>query len=63
MKHNVGDIVYVPCKVVGIGVMAFTGEQVVDLVPIEHRSGEIYGIVKPFSIYGESAMTYKDFGK
>ena len=55
-QMKVGDIVYLPCKVVGTSTLGGRwggAEPVVDLRPIESTSGEPFGehIIKPFTVY------------
>jgi hypothetical protein len=59
---KVGDIVYLPCKVVGKSMLSGRwggAEPVVDLRPIESTSGEPFGehIIKPFTVYACDVQT------
>ena len=49
---EVGDIVMVPCQIVGISRLAYTKSVVLDLLPIERSSGKHYekGVVNMFSV-------------
>lgn len=35
---KIGDLVYLPCRIVGMGNMAYTGEAIVDLIPERYTS-------------------------
>lgn len=52
---KVGDIVMVPCQIVGISTLAYSKSMVLDLAPIEHSSGKPYGdsVVKVFAVLAE----------
>lgn len=57
MKPN--DIVYLPCRVVSVGTMAYSGETVVDLVPAGYQAqpgvDNSYAI-EPFSVFAEDVI-------
>jgi hypothetical protein len=50
---KVGDIVMVPCRVIGTSSMAYSEEKVVDLQPLEFTSGQPYcsSVIRPFTVY------------
>lgn len=54
-----GDIVYLPCRVVGSSKMAFSNEPVVDLVPVGYQSqpgvDNSYAI-QPFTVFAEDVI-------
>ena len=49
---NIGDTVLVPCQVISVGTLAYTGNLVLDLAPIEKSSGKPYAhnVVRRFSV-------------
>lgn len=50
---EVGDIVLVPCRVVGKCLRAYSNDNyIIDVRPIEHTSGETYceSVIKTFSV-------------
>ncbi|MNQ54047.1 hypothetical protein D3C85_681030 [compost metagenome] len=54
MTHiKVGDTVYLPCKVVGISQMAYSKESVIDVIPLEKESQEMYNEsrIKRLTVY------------
>lgn len=57
--YNVGDVVYLACKVVSTGEMAMSEEQVLDLVPLEYESREPYDR-PPFSVYARDVDVIDD---
>jgi hypothetical protein len=55
---KIGDIVLVPCQVVGTGTFAYSGNLALDLVPIEKGSGEPYApyLLRPFTVYADDVI-------
>lgn len=51
-SHRVGDVVWVPCVVTKTSQMAYTGEQIIDVRPVESHSDEPYGqdVIPSFSL-------------
>lgn len=51
---EVGDIVMVPCQIIGRSKLSYTKSVVLDLLPIERSSGKHYekGVVNMFSVLG-----------
>ena len=49
---KIGDIVLVPCQIIDTGTLAYTGNLVLDLAPIEKSSGKPYAhnVVRRFSV-------------
>ena len=48
---KVGDIVVLRCKVISTGIMAYTQEAVLDLVPMCEVERKAYTIHKPWSVF------------
>jgi hypothetical protein len=59
---KIGDIVLVPCEVVGIGQLVYTQETVLDLAPVEASSGERYAnnVVRCFSVLAKDVVEQKE---
>lgn len=51
---KIGNIVYVPCRIMSMSEMAYTKDPIIDLRVIESTSGEVYAltVVKQFSVFG-----------
>lgn len=60
INHKVGDIVVLRCKVISTGIMAFTGEAVLDVVPMCASENKPYTIHKPWSVFGNDVMKEQD---
>lgn len=57
MTIETGDVVLVPCRVVGKCLMAYsTDVYAIDLQPIESTSGEPYSVRPPFSVVERDVM-------
>ena len=55
---KLGDIVMVPCKVIGTIPIAATGSLILNLAPIDHITGERYSghIVRPFTVLNRDVV-------
>jgi len=60
---KIGDIVLVPCQIIDMGTLAYTGSPVLDLLPIEQSTGKHYtsNVVHVFSVL-ESDVILKEEG-
>lgn len=54
-KIEIGQLVLVPCRVVGIGQFAYTESVVLDLSPVDSSSGAPYN--KVFTVYVDDVIT------
>lgn len=50
-KHKVGDIVSLRCKVISTGIMAYTQEVILDLVPMCEVERKAYTVHTPWSVF------------
>lgn len=57
---KVGDIVVLRCKVISTGIMAYTKEAVLDLVPMCEVEQKPYTMHKPWSVFGNDVMKEQD---
>lgn len=55
-KYKTGDIVLLPCKVLSTGLMAFTKEGVLDVVPMCKLEQKEYTFHKPWTVFENDVL-------
>lgn len=62
VEFNIGDTVLLKCKVISKGIMCFTEEGVLDLVPVCKSENDSYTTHKPWSVFENDVEYVRDTG-
>lgn len=56
IEFNIGDTVLLKCKVIGKGIMVYTEEVIIDIVPMCRTEQKPYTMYKPWSVFGNDVV-------